>query len=108
MYQNYIFFLFCELARIKSKELTKEPYDIQFPVFVDLYNEYTQSPQSEQNKSEYDCIIDFLNDKELERKLIIKDINTIISEQLPLLHYDNKILYIIKEALNTYNKTKQI
>ena len=38
--ENYDFFLFCELARYKRKDISEEPYDIQFDTFVELYNEF--------------------------------------------------------------------
>ena len=104
MYQNYIFFLFCELARYDNKELKQEPYDVQFPVFVDLFNEYSQSEYTEQDKSEYDCIEDFLTYKKVEKEKLINNIKTIIAEQLPQIDYNNDMLESIQRELTRYNK----
>jgi hypothetical protein len=82
---NYDFFLFCELARYKRKDLLEEPYDVQFPEFVELYNEYVNSRYNDANKSTYDCICIFLNHKKKQK---------FISEVQEILN--NDILYIVE------------
>jgi hypothetical protein len=109
MHPNYIFFLFCELARIKNTELKDIPYDIQFPVFMDLYNEYTQSPQSDQNKSEYDCILDFLTYKKAQKDKLTNELNSIVAEFLPIIEsYDIEMIEAMQRALKRYNKKNLI
>lgn len=104
MLQNYDFFLFCELARYDNKELTQEPYDVQFPVFLQLFEEYENSHHSEQNKSTYECIQDFLHYKKVEREQLIKRIKYIISEELPQIYYNSdNFIERINLTLSLYN-----
>jgi hypothetical protein len=106
MLQNYDFFLFCELARYDNKELTQEPYDTQFPVFLQLFNEYENSHHSKQDKGTYECIQDFLHYKEVEKEKLTKRIQHIISEELPQIYYNSdSMIERIQIALKLFNIT---
>lgn len=80
--QNYDFFLFCELARYKRKDLSEEPYDVQFDTFIELFHEYWVSNYNDAKQSTYDCICQFLNHKKKQKFIIeVQDIlnNDILS-----------------------------
>jgi len=66
--ENYSFYLFSELVNIfDKKEIMKQPYDIQHEKKQTLYIEYLNSPFNT-DKGEYECIIDFLNNKVKENE----------------------------------------
>lgn len=100
--ENYIFFLFCELARYTNKELVNEPYDVQFPIFLDLYHEYEKSYYGGQDKSQYDCIIDFLKSKENQKLKLVEKIQSIIKEDLPKIDYSTEMIDNINKVLKQY------
>ena len=60
---DYTEFLFSQLLREFSSRYNELPYDEMFTAHTSIFIEYEQSSQSKQNKSEYDCICDFLNQK---------------------------------------------
>lgn len=60
---NYNLFLFNELLRLFNNELYEQEYDRLFDDVNELFNDYNNSVFSLQFKSEYECIIDYLNDK---------------------------------------------
>jgi len=60
---NYNLFLFNELLRLFNNELYEQEYDRLFDDVNELFNDYNNSNFSLQFKSEYECIIDYLNDK---------------------------------------------
>jgi hypothetical protein len=99
---NYDFFLFCELARYDNKELTQEPYDVQFPIFVELFNEYEKSYYGGQDKSGYDCIIDFLKSKENQKLKLVEKIQSIIKEDLNKIDYSTEMIDNINRVLKQY------
>lgn len=102
--QNYDFFLFCELARYDNKELIQEPYDVQYPVFLQLFEEYEKSHHSQQDKGTYECIQDFLHYKEVEKEQLTKRIEYIVSEELPQIYYNSdSFIERINLALSLYN-----
>jgi hypothetical protein len=101
--QNYDFFLFCELARCYGNEaLKQEPYDVQFPQFVYLFDEYENSNYCKQDKSGYDCMCDFLEYKEKEKIKLIDKIQSIIFEELPKIDYSDDMLNDINRILKQY------
>jgi hypothetical protein len=68
MQENYSFYLFSELVNIyDNQQITLQPYDIQYEVKQKLYIEYLNSPFNK-DKGEYECIIDFLENKVKENK----------------------------------------
>ena len=60
---DYNFYLFNELLRQFDTELFEKEYDLLFGDVQVLYAEYINSGYAMQEKSEYDCMIDFLNNK---------------------------------------------
>jgi len=60
---NYNLFLFNELLRLFNNELYEQEYDRLFDDVNELFKDYNHSTFSLQFKSEYECIIDYLNDK---------------------------------------------
>ena len=60
---NYNFFLFTELLRLFDKPLFEKEYDILFGDIQGIFEEYSNSHFTMQNKSEYDCMHDFLTER---------------------------------------------
>ena len=57
---TYSFFLFTKLYEVVNG-ISDEPYDIQYEGIIHLYNEYEASTYNNGNKSEYECILSFLD-----------------------------------------------
>jgi hypothetical protein len=91
---NYDFFLFCELARYKRKDLLEEPYDVQFDTFVELYNEFVNGRYNDVNKSTYDCICLFLNHKKKES--FISEVQSILNDDILSIVEIEKIIHQYK------------
>lgn len=103
--QNYDFFLFCELARWYGNEaLKQEPYDVQFPIFVELFNEYCLSNYNDAEKSTYDCICNFLSNKQALKQELIDRIQSIINEELPKIDYSDDMIFEINRVIKQYRK----
>jgi hypothetical protein len=101
--QNYDFFLFCELARCYGNEaLKQEPYDVQFPVFFELFNEYLISNYNDADQSTYDCICNFLLNKENQKQKLIDKIQSIINEELPKIDYSDDMISNINRVIKQY------
>lgn len=101
--ENYDFFLFCELAKCNANEaLKQEPYDVQFPIFVELFNEYEESCYNDVEISTYECICNFLDYKEGEKQELIKKIQSIIKEDLPKIDYNTEMIDNINRVLKQY------
>ena len=60
---NYNEYLFSCLLKIYDKEFEQMEYDLQFEKIAQRYLGFTQSKFDVDTKSEYDCIIDYLEDK---------------------------------------------
>lgn len=59
----YSEYLFSCLLKLYDKEFDESPYDIQFEQIMMRYYEFFTSKYNDENKSEYDCIINFLTEK---------------------------------------------
>jgi len=59
----YQIYLFLQLIQCFNKDFAELPYDIQFEEGCELLKEYENSIYNNDNKSEYDCMVEFLNDK---------------------------------------------
>jgi hypothetical protein len=57
---TYSFFLFTKLYEVVNG-ISDEPYDIQYEGIIHLYNDYEASTYNDGNKSEYECILSFLD-----------------------------------------------
>lgn len=64
---SYRFFLFAHLYDCVLKEDAKLEYDLLFPKVVAHYYKYLESSYNDHNMSEYECIIDFLENSEDEK-----------------------------------------
>ena len=60
---NYNEYLFSCLLKIYDKEFEQIEYDLQFEKIGGLYSEFTQSKFDVDTKGEYECIIEYLEDK---------------------------------------------
>jgi len=61
--RTYQIYLFLQLLLCYNEELAKEPYDTQFEDGCELLEEYENSIYNNDHKSEYDCMVEFLNNK---------------------------------------------
>ena len=61
--KTYQIYLFLQLLQAYDKEYKTEPYDIQFEKGCVLLDEYENSTYNNDNKSEYDCMVEFLINK---------------------------------------------
>lgn len=59
----YSEYLFSCLLKLYDKKFDELPYDIQFGGIMMHYYEFWTSKHNDENKSEYDCMINFLNEK---------------------------------------------
>jgi len=60
---NYSEYLFSCLLKIYDSQFERLPYDIQFEQIHERYEEFANSSFNDEKRSEYDCIVSFLNDK---------------------------------------------
>lgn len=60
---NYNVYLFSCLLKIYDKEFNELEYDLQFQRVPKLYEDFFESDFNNENKSEYDCMIEYLEDK---------------------------------------------
>lgn len=63
---GYEIYLMIELAKCHGLIVHEQEYDTTWEEGVTLYSEFTKSEFNVDEKSEYDCIEDFLNKKEEE------------------------------------------
>jgi len=59
----YQIYLFLKLIQCCNKDFAELPYDIQFEEGCELLKEYENSIYNNAHKSEYDCMVEFLNNK---------------------------------------------
>jgi hypothetical protein len=60
---NYSQYLFSCLVKLFDEEFEQMPYDVQFDATIDEYEIFENSKFNDGNKGEYECIVDYLNDK---------------------------------------------
>lgn len=60
---NYNQYLFSCLMKLFDKEFEQMEYDIQFDVAIAEYEIFENSKYNDVNRPEYECIVDYLNDK---------------------------------------------
>ena len=65
--ENYDFYLFSQLC--SNAEIDLEPYDVQFEIKEELFNEFMPSIYNDANENLYECIVNFLEHKFIEHKL---------------------------------------
>jgi len=58
---DYDMYLFSCLLKEFDKQFAEEPYDWQYDVLPHLYKEFETSLYNDENKSAYDCMIDYFN-----------------------------------------------
>ena len=63
MTMDYNLYLFSNLVKLYDKEFEELPYDEQFDRLPTMYDDFCDSNFNVYNKSEYDCIIDYLTYK---------------------------------------------
>lgn len=59
----YSFYLFAELIKLYDEDIVNMEYDLQFHYILELYDEYEQSKYNVDTKGEYECILNFLDNK---------------------------------------------
>lgn len=57
---NYNVYLFSCLMKLFDKEFEKMEYDLQFEKAIEEYVKFENSTFNDVNKSEYDCIVNYL------------------------------------------------
>jgi hypothetical protein len=68
---TYSQFLFSQLLRDLIFTANEKEYDLLFELSNNLYNNFENSEENKLNKSEYDCIVDYIyNNKEYLETLI--------------------------------------
>lgn len=76
---NYSEYLFSCLLKLYSKKFKELEYDLQYELGIKEYKDFENSKFNNINKSEYDCIIDYLKNKyynlDANRELTIGDVN---------------------------------
>jgi len=60
---NYSQYLFSCLIKLYDSEFEQMEYDIQFYDTINEYEIFENSNFNDGNKSEYECIVNYLNDK---------------------------------------------
>ena len=60
---NYNEYLFSCLLKIYDKNFAELEYDLQYEKVAELYLEFTQSKFDDDAKPEYECIVEYLEDK---------------------------------------------
>lgn len=63
---DYQSFLFSCLLRAVNKTYDKLPYDLMFKEHLGLLEEFLESDYNDKNRSEHDCMYDFLKDTDVE------------------------------------------
>lgn len=81
---DYSEFLFCMLLREYSDVFNAMPYDEMYDTYKPLYEEYEESVFNDSNDSEYDCMVAFLQSKDINDDLITLQLasNGITEERL--------------------------
>lgn len=86
---DYNLYLFSNLVKLFDKDFDELPYDEQYNKLPIMYDEFHDSKFNVYNKSEYDCIIDYLTDKYSVKYDI----------------FGNRV-YEITKIINNYNENK--
>lgn len=61
---EYTYFLFTQLYLAYSdSDITSMPYDDLYPIIMQKYGEYDNSPYNDNNIGEYQCIINWLDNE---------------------------------------------
>jgi hypothetical protein len=60
---NYNYYLFSCLLKEYDKDFEQMEYDLQFKKIPKLYEEFFISDFNDTNKSEYDCMVNYLTTK---------------------------------------------
>lgn len=82
----YGVFLIAELGRLKNVINPNLEYDLIWETSQAIYNDFLKSNFNDNNKSEYDCISDYLN--ELKQMITSKNIPAWVFENL--CYYDKR------------------
>ncbi len=69
---TYNQFLFSQLLRDLVISANEKEYDLLFDVSKILYERYENSEENKQEKSEYDCIVEYLHNNRKYLELFIK------------------------------------
>lgn len=64
---NYNQYLFASLLKELDKEFSELEYDIQFDVAIAEYEEFENSDYNDVERPEYECIVEYLKDKQLNK-----------------------------------------
>jgi hypothetical protein len=111
MIMDYNLYLFSNLVKLYDKEFEELPYDEQFDRLPTMYDDFHDSKFNVYSKSEYDCIIDYLNYK---YKIIYDILGNRVYEITKIIHdynenkYDilgNRV-YEITKIIHDYNENK--
>jgi hypothetical protein len=61
-YTEYQFFMFSQIMMLKLRgtDAEFEPYDLLYPIFKAEMEKFLESEYNNENKSEHDCMVDYL------------------------------------------------
>ena len=104
---DYNLYLFSNLVKFYDKKFDELPYDLQFDLLPSMYEDYMCTIFSLQDKSEYDCIIDYLKDKysiktKIDSKILEKAKQYLCSDN------DTDLENQITNIVNTINRHELI
>ena len=60
---SYNQYLFSCLLKLFDSEFEQMEYDIQYDVVFSKYEEFENSSYNDENRDEYECIVEYLTDK---------------------------------------------
>jgi transcription termination factor NusB len=95
---DYNFFLFTELLRLFDKPLFEKEYDILFGDVQVIFAEYNKSSFAMQDKSEYECMHDFLTERYKNTNQEEKDVAIATAYFQTILEKYNSFFNCIDEA----------
>lgn len=92
---NYSFYLFCKLR--EAHKPSDAPYDLEYETDMESYRFYQLSKFATQDKSEYDCIVDFLT-HQVQKPVLME----IPSDQLKVIQKALNFYLEISEKMNAH------
>jgi hypothetical protein len=66
---DYSQYLFSCLLKLFDSEFEQMEYDIQYDVAISEYEEFENSSYNDENRGEYECIVEYLTDKYKKKPL---------------------------------------
>lgn len=66
---DYSQYLFSCLLKLFDSEFEQMEYDIQYAITISEYEKFENSPYNDENRGEYECIVEYLTDKYKKKPL---------------------------------------